>query len=97
MPTIPLLCAATHAAIPALLPGDAIHLTGNGPNLYLLVPCTMLVLQRIAHALKAGALVIQPGEPGPTLEEIEAMVDARHDELMAQIDAFLRQNTTAAA
>lgn len=97
MPTIPLLCAATHAAIPALVPGDTIGLAGEGAGLHLVVPCTLGILQRLAHALKAGALVIQPGTPGPTLEEIELSVDARHEELMQQIEAFLQRHTTAAA
>lgn len=94
MSTIPLVCAATHAAIPALMPGDVVRLEGDGANLFLMVPCTVLVLQRLAQALKAKALRVLPNDPDP-LDLIEADVDDRHRELMRHIEEFLRTHTTS--
>ena len=84
-----LTCQALHQMIPALLPGDAITLDRRPDGqLEIHAPATPTLLQRIAQAVRDGALVLK----NPTdWEEIERMVSADRDRLRAKEQSVLAQ------
>jgi hypothetical protein len=86
-----LLCQHLHPAIPALSAGVAIALVRSPEgHLTVTVPGTPDVLARLAAAVHDGALILtDTSEPG--LAELEALIMADRDRLLAQADALVAE------
>ena len=90
MSLIQLVCKAEHAVIPALVAGNVITLVRTKRGFEVRAPGTPNILQRLAQALREGALAITDASD-PGLRELEAEIRAERDRLLAEADTLLAQ------
>ncbi len=91
VPLLALLSVAPHPALPAILPGVMVVLSGDN-QLTFSMPATPMLLRKLAECIADGALVPQsPGGGHPTFEQIEAHIQAQHTALCRRLEAALTE------